>query len=225
MRQHYINRARQEVTQAAWLAEAQARRQAAEQTPEAAERAQRQAEEQARRQAEEQARRQPKEQARQLAEVKARQLAEVQAWRKAEEQARRQSKEQVRQGAKERARRQEKRRQQPPYQPAPQQQLPYQPPDGTQARPAQGKPSAAWATLVLLFGIFGILWGITSILAVIFGHRVLRKINAQPARGPGASHGGSDLGLGLPRSCCCWPYCPHCRGLVPRGVQDRRPVG
>lgn len=200
-----LNRARRELAQALALAEEQDRRQAEERAArEAEEQARRQAEEQARRQAEEQARRQPEEQARQLAEEQARQLAEVQAWqlaevqawRNAEEQARRQCKEQVRQGAKERARRQEKRQQHPPYQPAPQQQLPYQPPDGTQARPAQGKPSAAWATLVLLFGIFGILWGITSILAVIFGHRVLRKINAQPARYSGRARATVGLILG-----------------------------
>jgi hypothetical protein len=144
--------------------------------------------------AEQQARRQAEVQARQLAEVQAWREAQEQARRQAEEQARQQSKDQVRQGAKERARRQEKRQHQPPHQPAPQQQL--QPLDGTQAMPAQGKPSGVLATLVLLFGIFGILWGITAILAVIFGHWLLRRINAQPARYSGRARATVGLILG-----------------------------
>jgi hypothetical protein len=124
------------------------------------------AEEQAWRQAEEQARRQAEEQTR----------------RQAEEQTRQQAEERTRQQAKKKAPWQEKRQEQPPRQPAPQQQPRYQPIDGTQATPAQGKPSAARATLILLLGIFGILYGITAIPAVIFGNRVLRQIDMQPAR-------------------------------------------
>jgi outer membrane protein assembly factor BamD (BamD/ComL family) len=126
-----------------------------------------QAEEQARRQAEEQARRQ----------------AEEQAQRKAEEQAQREAK---------KARRQEKRQEQPP----PQQQPPSGPADGTEARPARGKPSAARATVVLLLGIFGFFYGITAIFAVIFGNRVLRKIDAQPARYSGRARVKVGLILG-----------------------------
>jgi hypothetical protein len=183
-----LNRARRELAQA----EEQARRQAEEQ-------ARRQAEEQARRQAEEQARRQAEEQARRQAEEQARRQAEVQAWQLAEVQARRQAEEQARRQAEEQARAQEKRQKQPPHRPARLQQPPYQPADGTQARPAQRKPSAAVhprATLVLVFGICAILFGITSILAVVFGRQALRDIDAQPARYSGRARVVVGLILG-----------------------------
>jgi TIR domain/Domain of unknown function (DUF4190)/Tetratricopeptide repeat len=165
-----LNRARRELAQAAALAE-------------------RQAEEQARRQAEEQARRQAEEQARRQAEEQARRQAEEQARRQAEEQARRQAEEQARRQAAEQARRKSKRQQQPPHQPA----------DGTPARPVQAKPSAPLhpvANGVLVFGIFGILLGITSILAVIFGRQALREIDAQPARYSGRARVKVGLILG-----------------------------
>jgi outer membrane protein assembly factor BamD (BamD/ComL family) len=158
-----------------------------------------QAEEQARRQAEEQARRQAEEQARRQAEEQARRQAEVQAWQLAEVQARRQAEEQARRQAEEQARAQEKRQKQPPHRPARLQQPPYQPADGTQARPAQRKPSAAVhprATLVLVFGICAILFGITSILAVVFGRQALRDIDAQPARYSGRARVVVGLILG-----------------------------
>ena len=79
-----LNRARQELAQAAKPAEQQARRQA---------------EEQARRQAEQQARWQSEEQAWRQSKLQAWQLAEVQARRQAEEQARRQSKQRSSRGS------------------------------------------------------------------------------------------------------------------------------
>src|SRR5215216_19268 len=80
--------------------------------------------------------------------------ADEQARRQAQEQAQRKAEEQTN-GRLKKARRQEKRQEQPP----PQQRPPSRPADGTQARPAQGKPSAAGATLVLLLGIFGFFTG------------------------------------------------------------------
>ena len=124
-----------------------------------------------------------------LAEEQARRQAEEQARRQAEEQARRQAEEQARRQAEEQARRKSKRQQPPPYQPA----------DGTPARPAQAKPSAPLhpvANGVLVFGIFGILFGITSILAVIFGRQALREIDAQPARYSGRARVKVGLILG-----------------------------
>ena len=50
--------------------------------------------------------------------------------------------------------------------------------------------------MVLLFGIFGILYGITAIPAVIIGNRVLRKIDAQPARYSGRTRVKVGLILG-----------------------------
>jgi hypothetical protein len=207
------NRARRELRQAAVQAEEQARRQAEDQTRrEAEEQARRQAEDQTRRQAEEQARRQAEDQTRREAEDQTRRQAEDQTRREAEEQARRQAEDQTRRQAedqtrreaeeparreaKRKARRQEKRQEQPPQQLTAQQEPPYLPADGTQARPAQGKPSGARATLVLLLAILGFFYGITAIFAVIFGYRVLRKIDAQPARYSGRARVKVGLILG-----------------------------